>query len=337
MPVHRIRYRRASTGGGGGNGGTPTVCPPTAVFADTFGVTDDLTVKWVLPFLDTFGMTEDALGVKVGLFDTFGTDDRLLTTLKPSVADTFAVTDNLGVKTSLPDTFGVADHFLGVKTTLSDTFAVTDDLIPTVVTDHPDTFAQADVFTKAQFRNVAFGATGTPDTDAGGDSWVDQASAATNHGTEGTLVAKGKSTLANDEQRALLEFDFTRYVNMTAYVGGSHSLTLRIQNPTALLSVDVTVQLSRLAARPFTESTVNWTNHPAAGTVIKSQVFAVPANSEAFYTMTLSDSEMNDLLGDWGYVRITTPTAAVPLPVNVRAREYGNTPDRPIWSFDLKR
>jgi hypothetical protein len=263
-----------------------------------------------------------AVGTQVftvsGVITGFGAWTVILAAIRPSVNTT--LDDNLGVTTKLFDTFGV-----------------TENLIPKPKLFLPDTVGITDDFPKAQFRNWTCSRSASPDTDPGCDAWVDQANAGTNHGNESPLLVSGKSTLADDERRALLEFDFTRYANMTAFVGGIHQLTLRVVNTDIVLPVDLTVQLSRLAARPFTESTVTWNNQPAAGTVIKSEVFTLAANSTSSIVMTLTDAQMDDLLGDWGYVRLTSPSVVTPITIDVMSREDADLADKPRWDFDLKR
>lgn len=196
-----------------------------------------------------------------------------------------------------------------------------------------DTSAFGDGFSKAQIREAEYRRSATPDTDPGGDTVVSQATPTTPAGASAPNFFKGKATLANDEVRALVEIDFTRFAGMNAYPGGLHRIFLKnVTNPDLLLSVDITMELSRLAARPFTESTVTWNTMPAAGTVIKSQTGTIPANSTIAFAMTLTDAQMNDLLGDWAYVRMTSPGAVTPIAVNFTSREGapGN-----VWTCDL--
>jgi hypothetical protein len=110
-----------------------------------------------------------------------------------------------------------------------------------------------------------------------------------------------------------------------------------VANGDLLQSVSITFELTRLVARPFTESTVTWNNQPAAGTAIKSQAFTIAANGNTTVTFTLTDAQMDDLLGDWGYFRITGPGTASPILVSVITRENAGVSSRPMASFDLKR
>lgn len=325
-----MRSSRYKSRGGGG----AAVCNPTAVWVDTFAATDGLAVDAALP--DTVAVT-DGLASTVKLFDTLAAADAFAhANLLTRQDDTFAATDGLGGTVGLLDTFGATED-LAPKVKLFDTFGADDRFAHAdLLTLHADTAGVTDDFPKAQFRNLVFARSGTPDTDPCGDGWVDQVLPSANHGNENPLITKGKSTLADDERRTLMEFDFTRYANMTAFVGGLHRFIFRANNSDLLLTVDLTVQLSTLAARPFTESTVNWTNHPAAGTVVKTETFTLPANSTAFYTFTLTDTQLGDLLGDWGYIRMTAPTAVAPITLNIDGRE-ASAANRPRWDFDLKR
>lgn len=178
----------------------------------------------------------------------------------------------------------------------------------------------------------------TPDADPLGDAWRDQAAATTNHGNETPLIAKGKSTLANDERQACLEFDFTRYSGLTARPGGTHTVTLRCTNINALLAVDLSVAVFHVGSRPFTESTVTWGSTDGGGTLIKTVTQNIAANTTVDVVVTLTDAELNTILtSGWLKLRCTTPTAAAPITVNIVSRESATVADRPTYNIDLRR
>lgn len=93
---------------------------------------DFLQLIYKVPFLDSFGITEDALGVKVGLFDTLGMDDRLtLAQALVSHIDTIGLTEGaLGVSVALFETLGADDRlsFVDLLTTYADSFGMDDRL-----------------------------------------------------------------------------------------------------------------------------------------------------------------------------------------------------------------
>lgn len=147
--MRTTRYRSA---GGAGGSGTPTECTPTAVFAETFGIDDFLKIIYSLPYFDTFAVTEDVLGVKVGLFDTVGVDDRLtLTTLTTRFVDTFGADDRLTLATIIGryvDSFGFDDALTVVlKPIFADTFGNDDVLtLVTLISHYVDTVGVTDNF-----------------------------------------------------------------------------------------------------------------------------------------------------------------------------------------------
>lgn len=330
---------------------------------DTLGMDDRLTlVRQVTSFVDTFGITEGALGVAVKLFETLGADDRLtfvdllttyadsfgiadaltLATIATVYADTLGITDGLSfvdLFTNQLDTVGVAETSLDPKVTFFDTAAATDNLFADLDAVWLESLGHDDALTSVLIANWTCGRSGTPDTDPTGDAWIDQASAGTNHGNETPLIAKGKSTLANDERRACLFFDFTRYSGLTAKPGGTHTVTLRCTNTSVLLAVDLTVALARRAAtRPFTESTITWTIGDGTATAIKNVVQNIAANSTVDVVCTLTDAELDLVLTDgWLRLRCTTPTAAAPISVNIASRESATVADRPTYDIELRR
>lgn len=200
-----------------------------------------------------------------------------------------------------------------------------------------------DAMNHVTVANWTCGRSATPDTDPCGDGWIDQASTGTNHGNENPLLAKGKSTLANDERKAVIKFNLTtaRLSGLLAYVGGSHFFRLQVTNTSVLLAVDVTLTLRRDDANPFTESTLTWNTPTAGGPVgdalIKSQVtnFGAGVSGPAF--LQLTDAQLDDLLGDWGILTVTTPTAAAPITVEVVSREAAVAALPPRMNLELRR
>lgn len=160
-----------------------------------------------------------------------------------------------------------------------------------------------------------------------GDSWTDQASTGTNHGSETTMIVKGKSTIANDERRAYLKLRIDKFVGFTSRSDKVSGLHLRCQN-TGLAAVNVTAEFRTGATDPFTESTINWSNQPSAyGTSRASVVSSIPTGAAALRDWFLSDAQEAAVFGSgdtWLLVILTAPSAAVPPSVTIDTKEGTN-------------
>lgn len=200
-----------------------------------------------------------------------------------------------------------------------------------------ETLRQTDVLSRATFNPVIYGRSGTPDTDPGGDSDVKQNDAATNFGANSVMNANQNTAPLNNEKRALLEFDFTRFSGMSVFPGGTHQFTFMADHDAASGNNNLRVRFSTLASRPFTESTVTWNNQPAEGTLRVNTTVAVAEGAAAIYTITLTDQNITDFLGNWVYVRMLSEAALTATFHHVRSREDATVANRPQFKFELKR
>lgn len=171
-----------------------------------------------------------------------------------------------------------------------------------------------------------------------GDSWTDQASTGTNHGSETTMIVKGKSTLANDERRAYLKLRIDKFVGFTRRSDKVTGLHLRCANG-GLTAVNVTAEFRTGSTDPFTESTINWSNQPSAyGTSRASLTTSIPTGAAALQDWFLSDADETAVFGSgdtWLLIILTAPSAAVPPSVTIDTRD-GTTMD-PYMDIFLSR
>lgn len=172
---------------------------------------------------------------------------------------------------------------------------------------------------------------GSPDADRWGDGWTSAAVGQTgvNHGADAALVFQNAAT---GDQRAFMAVDLTRFTGLTAT--GSHSLTVSMANASVLTAVTATLSFGAGASRPFTESTLVQTNQPATPSLFTlTQSLPASTAAGASYVLSLSDSQMNQLLGKWALIVFTSPAATVAA-VSVAARESAN---KAVLSFTATR
>lgn len=184
------------------------------------------------------------------------------------------------------------------------------------------------MFTVAE---TAVGRSGTPDADRWGDSWTNAAVGQTgvNHGADTSLRFDNNPT---GEMRAFYEVDLTRYAGLTA--AGTHSLRINLGNASAVAAVVATLSFGAQSGRWFTESTIVQTNQPATPSLFTLSQ-SVPANSAAGanFTLTITDAQMNGLLGKWALIVLTSP-AATASALTAASRESAAPP---VLSFTASR
>ena len=176
---------------------------------------------------------------------------------------------------------------------------------------------------------TAVSPSGTPNADDWGDAWTDATvgQTGTNHGTTSPLSVVGAAV---GTKVAWMKANLRRYTGLTA-IGGTHTLTFRMTSNEATGTQTYNCNMkSNGAVDPFTESTIAQNNQPAIpNTIVKS--FTLAAGATATISITLSDSDMNLLLGNWMLLAITGPGAAI-LGATVVSRE-GAAADRATLNF----
>lgn len=150
MRTTRYKSRRGS-----GGTPTPTDCPPTVTWTESFAVEDFLKIIYGLPFVDTFGI-DDFLTVVYGINfpDTFGVDDRLTEAeLVALQTDTAGVSDGpLDIVLTLFESLGVDDRLEFVRAIVAhgESVGIDDRLtLVDVLVAYGETFGIADAITLA--------------------------------------------------------------------------------------------------------------------------------------------------------------------------------------------
>lgn len=177
--------------------------------------------------------------------------------------------------------------------TLNDKIQRGDAALMTASFAAPDKIQRGDLATFTVALS-AVSRSGSPDSDQWGDGWTDSSLGQTgvNHGNE-TPLQFGNVTVGT--KLAYLQIDLTKFTGLTA-TGNSHPLVFNMVNNDA---GSATFQFSAAgqAGKPFTESTLAQSNQPATPTAItRTPTAAVGANT---ITVTLTDAEMQQLLGKW--------------------------------------
>ena len=181
------------------------------------------------------------------------------------------------------------------------------------------------------------GRSGTPDTDPMSDGWADQASTGTNHGN-GSLLAKGKSTVLNDERQAFLQIDLTRLGGgMTSIVGAFSELHFITSTSSAVLQTPLTIAYAVQASQWFTESTMTWaTGRPTPTfTTLVNSPENIQVGAARSYLMEIGDTELDAMIGNWVVFRFTTPGAAAPETVTILSRDNATESNRPYLDAEL--
>jgi hypothetical protein len=212
---------------------------------------------------------------------------------------------------------------------LPDTVKATDAFSQVIAGSWPDTIKTTDAGL-AQLATWIVGRSGSPDADKWGDGWTDQASTGTNHGNESLLV-KGKSTALNDERRAFIAIDLTHIAGSSRVAGATGDvntfLTFIASTSSPLTATAVDPYYSTHASRPFTESTLNWSNQPAGGTLISR--FNVQPGAAQSFNLTLSKTIIDDAIGKWLLIQFHGVSSVAPDTVTILSRDNATASNRP--------
>lgn len=215
--------------------------------------------------------------------------------------------------------------------TLNDSHARGDAyLLPSIQMVMPESAAHDDngLFTVGPLYALA--RSGSPDADDWGDAWTDSTIGNTgvNHGNADPLTVGNTAVV---EQRAFMEFNLTRFTGLTGY-GNSHTFQFRANSASALLASTLNVAFGANASRPFVESTITQSNQPATPTLF-TRSFSVAVDATfPLYTVTMTDAEINQLLGKWALVVFTV--AALDAGSLILSRENSAAaPSRPNFNF----
>lgn len=203
--------------------------------------------------------------------------------------------------------------------------------IPTASITPPETLQRNDlaIFT---VNLTAVDRSGTPDSDDWGDAWTDSTIGQTgvNHGNESPLQATG---LVTGVKRAYVKINLTRYTGLTA-TGGAHTFVFKARNTNLVLSSTLAIAMQGQAGNPFTESTITQSNQPAVPTAITRSVTVPAGDVLTTFTLTLTNAEMDQLLGKWALIVFTT--ADLTQLNNITSRE-GTAGDEMTLTFKATR
>jgi hypothetical protein len=208
--------------------------------------------------------------------------------------------------------------------------------IPTLSFKTTDTVKRTDLATFSIGPLSAVSRSGSPDGDDWGDAWTDATVGNTgvNHGNADPLQSSNLSSAT--ETRAFIEINLTRFTGLTA-VGGVHTLTLQAANGNLVQNATVTLNFGAQAGRPFTESTITQANQPATPALF-TKTITMPAGDSvtyASYSVTFTDAQMNQLLGNWVLIVITS-AAADATAHNYRSRENATVGNRAALTFKVQ-
>lgn len=170
--------------------------------------------------------------------------------------------------------------------------------------------------------------TASPDTDMLGDCWLDGVALnqGVNHGNESPVFAASEDILATT-RRALFEWDLTRFANLDAKVGSTMMVHFWTDHAVAILQT-YTVVFSGFAARPFTESTANWTNSNAlngsddvskGGSALVRLDILTPQWQQS--DITLTAAEFEPFLGRF-MLAFVTSNSLIATPLQFTSREH---------------
>lgn len=171
---------------------------------------------------------------------------------------------------------------------------------------------------------------GTPDSDLWGDAYVNNAvgQTGTNFGNVDPLQL---NNIATSVRRAFIKVDL-RGFSATA-TGNAHTITLRATNQNVATTATITLSAGGNVSSPFTESTITNNNAPAVPTAVVITSAAIPASTTQDVTFTLTDAQMNQLLGTWALIVLTTNSVLAN--VNVNSRENATVSNRMALNFTL--
>ncbi len=218
--------------------------------------------------------------------------------------------------------------------TLNDSIQRGDALkLPTISITPTDKIQRGDGCTFGPIALTAVSRSGTPDSDDWGDAWTDATvgNTGTNHGNADPLSIDGTALTT---KVAWAEINLTRFTGLTA-TGGSHTLTFRATNTGVGNITGMKVNMAGQAGRPFTESTITQSNQPAIPSAIVINIPTITSGTtNALQTATLSDSQMNQLLGKWVVIAINNANTLET--ATIHSREDATTTDRMTITFTAK-
>lgn len=192
-----------------------------------------------------------------------------------------------------------------------------------------NTTAGSHMSATAQFTQTAQSRSGAPDSDKWGDAWTDAAigQTGTNHGNESPIIA---ASIVGAERRAYVKVDL-RGFSKTA-TGNAHTITCRVMNSSLIAAQTLRLRAGgNGSTSPFTESTIAQNNQPAIPTDVDITSGNVAANTTQTLTFTLTDTQMNELLGEWALLLFTSAGLS---DMRIVSRE-GTAADRIALNFTL--
>lgn len=180
---------------------------------------------------------------------------------------------------------------------------------------------------------------GGPDADIAGDAWTDgiPLNNGVNHGNESPLPTSG-NLLSATSQFPWFEWNLTtpKFVGLAhrAAIGTAQFSFFASQGLAVAQTLNVVLWAS--ATKPFTESTLTFTNQPAvpgSGTV--TRVFSVLVGAaNGRYDINLTAAEFAPFIGNWMVIRMDSAAVAA-TPINIVSRE-GAAAERPRLTFDFQ-
>lgn len=323
MPANRIRASPplTVTGGGGGGGTTETA---DVVWFETANASDLL--SGTTAQRDTANAS-DKVASTAAQPETANASDANVFTSTGAQAETVNSSDVTSGTNVRPETVNVSELPSGTSI-MVEIGNASDALGGALVTILSDTSNASD----RHFAQIS-------GVEPQGDNWTDQASTGTNHGTDTTIICKGKSTLASDERRAYMKWNLTGLVNFeadTAQASPRGRVTFRNTMSGSVVAVDLLSNLQSNATDPFTETSQNWSNQ-ADFTSRQTFTTNVPNTTPAFFDLDMSDATVNAIVSQWVQLKFANATAALPPTHTIDSREAGTTANRPVMLLKLRR
>lgn len=188
----------------------------------------------------------------------------------------------------------------------------------------PETPAVSDTL-KGLLDETAMSRSGSPDSDAWGDAWVNRnvLNLTDNHGNETTM--QFSAVTAATRHDAYCEISFVRFVGFVAGAG-TKTLDFRavwpsvIGNPNATILVDFQTSTSR----PWSESAVNanaQARFTSTAPFTQRTFTATQDGQQRTHVVTFTSDEMTEILGKWLLIQWTVADLTLGDPFGVVARE----------------
>lgn len=274
----------------------PSDCPPTAIWVEEFEL-DDSFQSVEVGLEDSHSVEEDRLYVEGGFMDSEGNDDALSSDVSPILVDSsgFREISVTAIADGIPDSQG-NDDMIHSQPVLFDSLGFRDEFyqadVKPIILDKP---AFAESFLCA---DIEFAATQ--------DSWTDEGSPNTNHGTDTTLQIQQGVVLVTDGNNAYIAWDLT---SMTTddweEISGDEQVSLRfVMNPPVVnVLAEGTVRSLISDTQPWTENGITWNNQPDHNTV--EGTFTLNLIGGGFVLNFDMDATVNDVLGKWVSISMT--------------------------------